>query len=394
MKILNVNMSIDSVTGGGTAERTLQISREMSKRGIETTILTTDIGLTRENLGSITGVKIIALPCLVGRLYFPKFSYSSIQQLVKDTDIIHLMCHWTFINALVYNLARKFNKPYVVCPAGALTIFGRSYFMKNLYNAVIGNRIISNADGCIAIAKNEFAQFKQYGVNAEKITLIPNGINPDDFNDSAPIDFRKKYSLSEAPFLLFIGRLNLMKGPGLLMRAFANVKDSLKDYHLVFAGSDGGMLPELKKMQQQFSLQDRVHFVGHLDKADKVAAYRATELLVIPSLKEAMSLVVLEAAISGKPVLITDQCGFNDVADVNGGLVVPATFEGIQAGLIEILKDKKKLQLMGQNFKVYVKNNFTWKVTMDKYEQLHGKIINSRTKRKVVYRDYENSIEP
>ena len=80
-------MSIDSVTGGGTAERTLQISREMSKSGIETTILTTDIGLTRENIRSITGIKIIALPCLVERLYFPKFSYSFIQGLVKDADI-------------------------------------------------------------------------------------------------------------------------------------------------------------------------------------------------------------------------------------------------------------------------------------------------------------------
>ena len=173
-----------------------------------------------------------------------------------------------------------------------------------------------------------------------------------------------------------------MKGPGLLMQAFANIKDSLKDYHLVFAGPDGGLLSKLKKMAQQFSLQDRVHFVGHLDHADKTAAYQSTDLLVIPSLREAMSLVVLEAGVVGKPVLITDQCGFNDVTDVNGGLVVPATVEGIQVGLIKILKDKEQLQLMGKNFKVYVKNNFTWKVAMDKYEQLHRKILNSRIKMK------------
>ncbi len=380
MNVLNVNMSLDPVGGGGTAERTLQISREMSKNGIITRILTTDAGLTKESLESVDGVEIIALPCLSERWYFRRFSYPFIQELVKDADIIHLMCHWTFINALVYHLARKMNKPYVVCPAGALTIYGRSYLMKNLYNMTTGYGIISNANGHIAIAKNEFAQFKQYGVGQEKVTLIPNGINPSDFDAPSSNNFRKKYSLTEAPFLLFMGRLNLMKGPDLLMRAFSNVKNSLADYHLVFAGSDGDILSKLKKMARQFSLQDRVHFVGPLGRIDKIAAYHSTELLVIPSLKEAMSLVVLEAGISGKPVLITDQCGFNDVADVNGGLVVPATLEGIQIGLIDILKNKEKLRSMGQNLKRYVKDNFTWKIAADKYAQLHSKILNSSTK--------------
>jgi glycosyltransferase involved in cell wall biosynthesis len=120
-----------------------------------------------------------------------------------------------------------------------------------------------------------------------------------------------------------------------------------------------------------------VHFVGYVDGEEKLAAYRSAQLLVIPSRQEAMSIVVLEAGISGTPVLITDQCGFNDVAIVNGGIVVSASVESIQKGLIEILKDAEKLRSMGRNLKKYVEDKFTWKKAVERYLQLYCKILES-----------------
>ena len=377
MKVINVIMSLDPVWGGGTAERTLKLSRQMAKMGVETVILTTDMGLNKEYINSIQDVEIVALPCLIKRFYFPKFNYKRIKDLLSEADIVHLMGHWTFINALVYFILRRIKKPYVVCPAGMLPIYGRSHVKKNLFNFFIGNKIITNASGCIAIAKNEIDQFKEYGVPEKEITLIPNGVNAEDFVGDPSIDFREKFSLQGAPFLLFMGRMNAMKGPGLLFEAFANLKDELGGYHLVFAGPDEGMVHVLKEMTIKLSLENMVHFVGHLGRVDKVAAYHGMEILVIPSLKDAMSLVVIEAGIVGKPVLITDQCGFNDVAEVSGGMVVPATVMGIQKGLIEILKDKEKLKTMGCNLKKYVENNFTWQHAADKYLQLFKNILNS-----------------
>jgi Glycosyltransferase len=73
--------------------------------------------------------------------------------------------------------------------------------------------------------------------------------------------------------------------------------------------------------------------------------------------------------------LITDQCGFSDIAIINGGIVVPASVEGIQKGLIEILKDAEKLRSMGRNLKKYVEDNFTWKIAVKRYLQLYRKIL-------------------
>ena len=134
MKVLNVNNTIDPVTGGGTAERTFQMSRYLIKSGISCSILTTNIGLTSERIQALNGVEIIAYPCISTRFYVPKFSYKEIKQLIASVDIIHLMGHWTFLNALVYVIARRLKKPYVLCPAGSLVIYGRSKVLKRFYN--------------------------------------------------------------------------------------------------------------------------------------------------------------------------------------------------------------------------------------------------------------------
>ena len=375
MKVLNVNMSLDPVTGGGTAERTFQMSRFLAKVGMECIVLTTNLGLTPRRIMDMDGVKVIPLPCLIKRFYVPKFSYRVIKRIVEDVDVVHLMGHWTFINALVYFIGKRLNKPYVVCPAGALPIYGRSKIIKMLYNLVIGKNIIRNASGHIAITKDEVNQFQDYGVEGDKVSVISNGINAEDFQANDIADFRRKYGLGDVPFIMFMGRLNSIKGPDLLLRAFCNVKEKLRDFHLVFVGPDGGMLAELKEMVADAGVGDRVHFIGYLGGADKSQVYHAAELLVIPSRQEAMSFVVLEAGITGTPVLITDQCGFNEVARIGGGQVVPASAEGIEKGLVEILTDPNGLKSKGVNLKRYICAHFIWNSVIDKYIKLYRQIL-------------------
>jgi len=250
--------------------------------------------------------------------------------------------------------------------------------LKKIYNFIVGKNIVRHAEACIAVAVNEIDHFKAYGVSVDKISLIPNGINPADFNTGSEEAFRSKYKLGIHPFMLFVGRLNHIKGPDLLLLAFAQAQERLKGYHLVFAGPDIGMRAELERIIERFSLQEKVHLVGYLGGSDKISAYQATGLLVIPSRQEAMSIVVLEAGISGKPVLITDQCGFDDVALVNGGIMVAPSVEGIKGGLVEILQDPKKLNTMGKNLKKYVEDNFTWKIAVEKYSGLHRKILEGK----------------
>jgi len=161
----------------------------------------------------------------------------------------------------------------------------------------------------------------------------------------------------------------------LLLNAFCNVKGKLNNYNLVFAGPDEGMLPVLKKIAINSGIEDRIYFTGYLEGKEKSSAYHAANLLAIPSRQEAMSIVVLEAGITKTPVLITDQCGFDEVADINGGRVVSASVDGLQNGLIEILKDSYELSSMGANLEKYTRRHFIWDAVINKYIKLYQNIL-------------------
>lgn len=376
MKILFVNVSLDPVNGGGVVERTLQLAKHMRKAGIECSIMTTDIGMNLHALDSLRkeGFQITALRCIWNRFYFPAFSISVIRKLISEADIILLMGHWTIINIITYIVTRSLSKRYVVCPAGELTIYGRSKAIKSIFNFIIGKRIIFNAHGHIAIGENEISQYRAYGISENMVMSIPNGINPDDFIADDVEGFRKKYGLRKFPIILFLGRLHWEKGPDILINSFGQLDKRYSDMHLVFAGPDSGMMAELKRNAERYDVSDRVHFIGYLSGHDKSAAYHAATLFVIPSRFEAMSIVALEAGICGTPVLLTDQCGFSEIERKGGGMVVPASIEGIKSGLEQLLSNPVKLQEMGAVNKGYVQGNYTWDAAVQKYLCLFTKI--------------------
>jgi glycosyltransferase involved in cell wall biosynthesis len=378
MNILNVNMTLDPIVGGGSAERTLQISRALNRAGHQCTVLTTDTGLSPAYLKQCSewGLNVVVLPSLWRRFYLPKPSQNLINKLIADADMVNLMGHWTIINALVYRAIGKLSKFYTVCPAGALPIFGRSKALKKLYNHLIGEDIIFDANGCIAISPNEIDHFKSYGVQPNRVSVIPNGINPADYPESDGKKFRARYGVGDAPMILFLGRLNIIKGPDMLLKAFCRCShdECMKTSHLVLAGPDGGMLNELRQTIESSSVKDRIHLTGHIGGSEKADAYRAADFLVIPSRQEAMSIVVLEAGITGTPVLLTDQCGFDDVATVAGGMVVAASIEGLQKGLLSMMNDPEKQEIMGQNLREFTRDHFLWDHMASRYIELFSRI--------------------
>lgn len=368
-------MLLDTRVGGGTAERTFQMSRFIARKGIACTVVTLDLGVTNERLEEMQGVDVTLLPCLFDRFYVPLASKGKISKIVGGADIIHMMNHWTLLNVLVYRSAKTLRKPYVVCPAGALPLYGRSKIIKNVYNRVVGYEMIKNAQGHVAISESEIDDFADYGVKKEAISIIPNGIDPDAFHAKDDQAFRLKYNLGNRPFILFVGRLNSIKGPDILLDSFCSLAGELPRIDLVFAGPDEGMGSQLRAVAGRSGLTDRVHFIDYIGGSDKSMAYHAAELLVIPSRQEAMSIVVLEAGVTGTPVLLTDCCGF-DVEGPGGGLVVEASVDGIKAGLVKLFSEGSlALKARGKRLENHVRTYYTWDAVIDRYIALYTDIL-------------------
>lgn len=349
MNLLSVNMTLDPLSGLGSAARTLQVSRILADRGVSCTIATSPDGLDR--VGNQLGqVAIVALPTVGGRFRIPVGGFAALRRAVRDADVVMLVNHWTAINVAAWRAAVRERKPWVVCPAGALPVAGgRSRVFKHSYNAVAGRQMVAAAAGHIAVTAQETSQFRPYGVDPATVTVIPNGMPALPSGDGAA--FRTRHGLGSRPLFLFMARLAPLKGPDLLIGAFARCAAELPDWQLVMVGPDDGMRSQLQTQVSSAGVAGRVHFTGFLDDQARADALASSAALVVPSRREAMSIVVLEAACAARPVLVTEQCGIPEVAGSGGGWVVDATETGLAAGLLAVAADGSNLESRGAIWK-------------------------------------------
>jgi len=376
MKVLHVADGIDPSSGGGTAERTFQLAKALQRAGVSCTVLCTSEGLGAKRHAELEGIRLVAVRSLLRRFLLPAISGRRIAALVAEADVIHFTGHWSVLGARVCLAALRLNKPYVYCPAGALRIFGRSVWIKRIYNRVVGRRIVKGASRCFAVTELEREQFHEYGVSDERIVLLPNGVDPDSTAVPDVVSFRARYELDGKQVVLFLGRLSPIKGPDLLLEAFAAIAERHPDAVLVFAGPDDSLGLQLRAQARDVGLSERVRFVGFLAGQAKQDALAAADLLAVPSRREAMSLVALEAGLQGTPVMLTDQCGFDEVQGAGGGLVVAAQVDALAAGLDQLLGEPQALPVYGEKLRQLVLAQYTWDVLLGRagqvYQQLSG----------------------
>ncbi|MDX8413882.1 MAG: glycosyltransferase [Mariprofundales bacterium] len=362
MNILHVNMSLDPVTGGGTVERVRQLHLAMrGVSGVRSRVLSLALGDVEEM------EDVLLLPCWSRRWYLPAPKLLTIFRLVQWADVIHLMNHWTILNAMVYWLARMTGTPYIVCPAGALPLFGRSSWIKRGYNWLVGESLVKHCATAISVAEDEEVALQQYGVSSERIVHIPNGVRQEDFACADVQLFRKHAVLGPVDYLLFVGRLNEIKGPDILLDAFVLIADDFPSLHLVFAGPDGGVLDALRSRSDCEIFSSRVHFTGYVGNNLKSSAYHGASLLIVPSRQEAMSIVALEGAVCGTPVVLTDCCGFNQLRDAGAARLAEVSAKSIAEQITVLMHDAALRAKMGAAGRDFALGNYTWDIAAVRY---------------------------
>lgn len=95
---------------------------------------------------------------------------------------------------------------------------------------------------------------------------------------------------------------------------------------------------------------------------------------MIPSRHEAMSIVALEAGAFSVPVVITDACELNELAECDGGIVVSADTESLADGLIRMVNREDRGE-MGERINRHVRNNYTWEIIGEKMESLLTRLV-------------------
>ena len=134
-----------------------------------------------------------------------------------------------------------------------------------------------------------------------KITVIRNGINSQYYKPGSYLNARKALNLpANVQLIGCSGRMEKVKGQSVLINALSALSQNV---HLAFAGS-GSTEQSLRNLVKKLNLNQRVHFLGHLD--DMPTFYQALDLFCLPSLNEGLPLSPLEAQACNIKTLVTD----------------------------------------------------------------------------------------
>jgi glycosyltransferase involved in cell wall biosynthesis len=165
----------------------------------------------------------------------------------------------------------------------------------------------------------------------DRIEVVYNGV------PSPPEPAPRDVTRLDAAVLVNVGRFSEQKNQSFLIRLLA----SNKDLHLLLVG-DGELREQLHNLPVQLNIQDRVHFTGEVSPDEVASLISCSDVFVLPSLFEAVGLVVLEAMVLGKPVVSNDIPSSREFIG-NDGVIVDIAFPGKWLTSIQNLLDRPEI---------------------------------------------------
>jgi starch synthase (maltosyl-transferring) len=213
------------------------------------------------------------------------------------------------------------------------------------------------------------------GLPAERLTVIPNGVDPATFDPVEPVPRAGLGVPPGADVVLSIGRLDAQKGVADLLDAAEWVIARRPEWHLVLVG-DGPERPWLlARLAARPALAERVHWLGRRD--DVPALLAAADLLVLASHWEGMPNVVLEAMAARRPVVATAVEGSEDLVTPgqSGWLVTPRDPAALGQALLEAALDPDRRYRYGAAGRARVEAEFAVEGMVTAYERLWGGLL-------------------
>ncbi len=341
-----------------------EISRELSWRDYDVTVLTSDVGAEgsksdeiRKNyrVRRLNSINVAHTPIIwslfVRLLALPRHS------------VIHLHVAQAGVAEAAVLAAKIRGIPVVahfhldVGPSGALGVLlpvYKKYFLGNTLRAA--NRVVVFSE------EQRDLISKQYGIKTENIAIIPNGVS------NAFFSGRVRNAPAETFNLLYVGRLDAQKRVERLIEAVSLLTIPVS---LTLVG-DGEKRRELEELTKRLKLSN-VSFEGRKSGDALKAYYRDADVYLTPSDREGMSLVALEAMASGLPVIGSDVIGTRELIQGVGVLVGEPYPQNFAQAITALWEKPERLEELSQKSTAKARQ-YSWDILIKKFEALYKEL--------------------
>lgn len=250
---------------------------------------------------------------------------------------------------------------------------------------ILGERkALAHADKIIAATPAEEAELQWlYEVATSKIAVISPGVDLAVFKPIEQALSRHKLNIAPSErLLLFVGRIDAVKGLETLFAALKLIKDQRypEKIRLNIIGGEKGpdgefTNPEINRLiavAEQMGINDLVHFLGSKKQSELPSYYSAADIVILPSHYESFGLVALEAMACARPVLATRVGGLAHLIEhlVTGLLSAPNAPAEMAEHIVALLNDSQMAQQLGKNALLHAQSK-SWDATAKEIEQIY-----------------------
>lgn len=328
-------------------------------------------------------------------MYYP--TYFAIPTRISATLAFFLYFLSIFVEAL--NIKRKFKfdiiHAHFAYPDGISSVLLSQIFKKPVILTVHGSDInefpkrkalrrlivytLNHVSQVIAVSESLKQKIIKLGIAESKITVIPNGYDPELFNIADQENCRKKLSIpQDKKILLFIGNLVDIKGINYLIEAMKEITEHEEKILLIIVGEGDGK-DKFKLLTQKYNLETYIKFAGPQKHTDIPLWLNACDLFVLPSIDEGFGIVLIEAAACGKPVVASNVGGIPEASNPIARKLVPPKDSHILAiSILEMLNsnfDPIKIVAANGKFKYNIIANNLIALYEDVAEEYYAKKI-------------------
>ena len=350
MRIAQVNVYFEPFMVGGAEWYVYNISRELVKMGHEVHVFTAAAydGKTAPPRESIDGISVHRVPLVIDWSYRAKVWDGLNEALsAEEFDVIHTYDYAQPHSAVAVAAGKRLGIGTALTVFDIHSMIPRTWYKKlpmKLMDGYMAKKTLPAASRILVRAPNLVKPLIEMGGQAERIRVTPSGVRDESFGEFDGERFRERYSIQGSPLVLFMGRLNPLKGPQFLLDAAPRLANEFPGIAFAFVGPDqSGYRSVLERRAAELGVNSRVCFTGMIsDFTEKMEAYAACDIFVLPTSYEGTSQAIFEAMSQGKPVVATQVGGipFQMENGKEGFLVTHGDVESLAERIGTILRNK------------------------------------------------------